>query len=167
MTLREPLTRSTPHVPSRAAAVHTVPSPSSSVVFTGAGSGGVAVRRGRGRDDGSVSVELVVAAPLLLVLLLAAVQAGVWWHATHIAESVAAHALAAARVQDGTDDTGRAAGDRALAQLAGQVLTGATVAVTRDPQDARVEVTGTAMTVIPGLALPVRAAASGPTEPPP
>lgn len=118
-------------------------------------------------EDGSVSVELVVATPLLLLLLLAAVQAGVWWHAVHVAESVAAHALAAARVEGGTAAGGRAAGERVLAQLAGPLLAGADVEVERTPDTARVVVTGTAPVVIPGVALPVRAGASGATEPTP
>ena len=59
-----------------------------------------------------MSVELVLATPLLLLLLLVAVQAGVWWHATHIADTVAAHALAAARVQE-RQPHGRAADRRA------------------------------------------------------
>jgi hypothetical protein len=118
-------------------------------------------------EDGSVSAELVVATPLLLLLLLVAVQAGVWWHATHIAESVAAHALAAARVQDGSTAAGQASAERVLAQLADRLLTDTDVAVERTPETARVEVTGNAMPVIPGIALPVRATAAGATEPTP
>lgn len=112
-------------------------------------------------------MELVVATPLLLLLLLVAVQAGVWWHATHIAESVADHALAAARVQDGTVQAGQESGRRTLDQLAGALLTDTTVVATRNDETTRVEVTGNAMPVIPGLALPVRAGAAGATEPPP
>lgn len=117
-------------------------------------------------EEGSVSAELVVATPLLLLLLLVAVQAGVWWHATHIAESVVAHALAAARVQDGSAASGERSGRLVIAQLAGNLLTDPQVVVTRGPAAANVEVTGSAMSVIPGLALPVRAAATGATEPP-
>ncbi len=117
-------------------------------------------------EEGSVSAELVVATPLLLLLLLVAVQAGVWWHATHIAESVAAHALAAARVQDGSAVAGERSGRLVIVQLAGNLLTDPQIVVTRGPADANVEVTGSAMSVIPGLALPVRAEAAGATEPP-
>lgn len=117
-------------------------------------------------EEGSVSAELVVATPLLLLLLLAAVQAGVWWHATHIAESVAAHALAAARVQDGSAASGERSGRLVIAQLAGNLLSAPQIVVTRGPAAAKVEVTGSAMSVIPGLALPVRAAATGAPEPP-
>lgn len=118
-------------------------------------------------EDGSVSAELVVATPLTLLLLMVAVQAAVWWHATHIAESVAAHALAAARVADGTVATGQATGERVLDQLAGTLLTNTSVTVGRGPDVVQVQVSGTAMPVIPGLALPVRATAAGATEPAP
>src|SRR3954447_6617897 len=46
-------------------------------------------RRGRRVESGSVSVELVVATPLLL-LLLCIVQFAVWWHANHVAQAAAA-----------------------------------------------------------------------------
>lgn len=126
--------------------------------------------RGRWRvtgEDGSVSVELVVATPLLLLLLLSAVQAGLWWHATHIAQSAAAHALAATRVEGGTVAGGQEAGDRVLTQLAHGLLLTPQVSVHRDGQTARVEVTGTAMQVVPGVNLPVHATAAGAPEPPP
>lgn len=122
-------------------------------------------RRGRADgEDGSVTVELVVVAPVLLLLLLVAVQAGMWWHATHIAESVAAHALAAARAQDGTAASGYASGQGVAAQLAGQMLTDVEVVIDRGPDVTSVEVTGTALAVIPGVALPVRAEATGTSE---
>lgn len=123
--------------------------------------------RSASSEDGSVSAELVVATPLTLLLLMVAVQAAVWWHATHIAESVAAHALAAARVADGTVATGQATGERVLDQLAGTLLTDTSVTVGRGPDVVQVQVSGTAMPVIPGVALPVRATAVGATEPPP
>ncbi|MGE0295278.1 TadE/TadG family type IV pilus assembly protein [Pseudonocardia sp.] len=117
-------------------------------------------------DDGSVSVELVVAVPLLLVLLLAVLQVGVWWHATHVAEAAAAHALAAARVQDGTAAAGENAGRRVLGQLANQLLVSPRVDVTRAGDEVRVQVDGPAMRVLPGLDVPVRVAVAGVTEPP-
>jgi Flp pilus assembly protein TadG len=45
-----------------------------------------AVLRG---DRGAVSVELVLATPLLLLMLLAIVQFALWSHATHIAQAAA------------------------------------------------------------------------------
>src|SRR4051794_21902947 len=58
-------------------------------------------RRLRG-DRGAVTVELVIATPLLLLMLLAIVQFALWSHATHIAQAAASQGLAAARVQNGT-----------------------------------------------------------------
>jgi hypothetical protein len=68
-------------------------------------------------------------------------------------------------VQNGSTATGQAAGQRVLTQLAGQLLTNPQVVVTRDSELASVEVTGAAMTVIPGLVLPVQTTATGTTEP--
>lgn len=114
-----------------------------------------------------MSVELVLATPLLLLLLLVAVQSGVWWHATHIADTVAAHALAAARVQDGSPTVGQQTGEQVWAQLGTGVLRQASIEVTRTAAGTRVEVRGLAEPVVPGLRLPVAATAVGTTEPPP
>ncbi|WP_232668636.1 TadE/TadG family type IV pilus assembly protein [Pseudonocardia sp. TRM90224] len=112
-----------------------------------------------------MSAELVVVAPLLLLLLLSAVQAGVWWHGVHIAESIAVHAIAAVRVDDGTPAAGQAAGERVRTQLAGQLLRNVRIDITRNAESARVEITATAMQVVPGLDLPIQVAATGATEP--
>jgi Flp pilus assembly protein TadG len=113
-------------------------------------------------------VEVTLATPLLLLLLLLVVQFGVWWHATHVAQAGADQALAAARAHDGTPGAGQGQAPTVLDQLAGDVLLHPRVdvnAVTVDgrPQ-VRVEVAGTAATVVPGFALPVRVVAQGPVE---
>ncbi|HEY3709387.1 MAG TPA: TadE/TadG family type IV pilus assembly protein, partial [Amycolatopsis sp.] len=59
-------------------------------------------RRALRGDQGEVTVELVIATPLLLLALLAIIQFAVWSHATHVAQAAASQALATARTQDGT-----------------------------------------------------------------
>ena len=64
------------------------------------------VRRALRGDRGSVSAELVIATPLLLLMLLAIVQFALWSHATHIAQAAASQGLAVARSQNGTAAAG-------------------------------------------------------------
>ena len=70
-------------------------------------------------------------------------------------------------MQDGSTAAGQAAAERVLAQLAERLLTDTDVQVARTPDTTRVEVSGTAIPVIPGLALPVAVTATGATEPAP
>lgn len=111
-----------------------------------------------------MSVELVIATPLLLFVLLAIIQFALWSHATHVAQAAASQALAAARVQDGTSGAGRAAGQRLLDDLAHGPLHNPQVDVTRTATSATVSIQGEATAVLPGLHLPVHAESSGAVE---
>lgn len=122
------------------------------------------LRRAWAGEQGTVSVELAIAVPVLLLMLLAIVQFAVWSHATHIAQSAASHGLAAARVDGGTSSAGHDATNALLAQLGDGPLRDVTVSVRRGDVTARVRVVGTAEPVIPFLSLPVTAEATGVVE---
>ncbi|HEY2100102.1 MAG TPA: TadE/TadG family type IV pilus assembly protein [Pseudonocardia sp.] len=115
-------------------------------------------------ERGEVTVELVIATPLLLLALLAIIQFAVWSHATHVAQAAASQALAAARTQDGTTSAGRAAGRLLLDDLATGPLHDPQLAVSRGPAAVSVSIRGEAATVLPGVHLHVHAEASGAVE---
>jgi Flp pilus assembly protein TadG len=115
-------------------------------------------------DRGSVSVELVIATPLLLLMLLAIIQFALWSHATHIAQAAASQGLAAARAQDGTAAEGSASAQQMLDQLDSGPLTDARVNADRSATVASVQISGTATSVVPFLHLRVHAEAVGPVE---
>lgn len=115
------------------------------------------------RDDNG-SAELVVAAPLLLLLILAVIQFAVYEHASQVAQTTAAQTLATIRVMGGTTTSGQTEAQSLLSNLGHGVLVGPHVSVARDATTARVTVTGSAEGVIPLLHLPVRATSSGPLE---
>lgn len=117
-----------------------------------------------GRDRGGATVEFVLAVPLLLLMVLFVIQAGVWMHATHIAQAAAVRALDTARVEGGSTLQGEKAGGDTLTALGSTVLRDPSVSVTRTATQAHVEITGTAAMVVPGVRWPVRATASGPVE---
>lgn len=118
----------------------------------------------RANDRGAASAELVIAAPLLLLILMAIVQFALWSHATHIAQAAAAQGLAASQVQGGTAANGTAAARRVLDQLAHGPLTDGNVRSERSAASASVRISGTATAVVPFVRLPVRAEAAGPVE---
>lgn len=123
-----------------------------------------ASRPATGADAGSVSVELVVATPLLLLLVLLIAQFAVWWHANHVAQAAAAQALAAARAQHATAANGEDQATTVLSQAGREVLRHPRVVVTRTGSRVHVRIEATAERVVPGLSLPVHAVADGPVD---
>ncbi|MGE7433999.1 TadE/TadG family type IV pilus assembly protein [Kitasatospora sp. NPDC001175] len=117
-----------------------------------------------GRDRGAASAELAIAAPLLMLLLMAIVQFALVAHAHHIAQAAAARALAAARVEDSDAAAGRSAGEELLAQIGSGSLHQPTVTVQRTATEATADVRGTVVALLPFLHLPVQAHAAGPVE---
>jgi Flp pilus assembly protein TadG len=73
-------------------------------------------------EDGSVSLELAVIFPAVLLLIIAAVQAGLLFHARHLAQAAAQEGLRATRQYDGTTTTGQQAAAGLLTQSAGDLL---------------------------------------------
>jgi Flp pilus assembly protein TadG len=120
--------------------------------------------RVRGRERGSASVEITLAAPLAILLLLLIVQYAMWAHATHIAQAAANTGVQAARVHGGSQQAGHADTQTVLDQMAGTVLTGTSVTVEVTAAEATVTVTGHAMAVIPGISVPVHASVTAPRE---
>ena len=127
-----------------------------------------AVRRLRGQvradERGSATVEMVIATPLLLLLILLVVQFAMWQHSVHVAQAAASQGLAAARVHGGTAGAGQGEANLVLGQLSHSVLVHPSVRVTRGANTTAVMVTGEAQSVVPFLHLPVHATASGPVE---
>jgi Flp pilus assembly protein TadG len=115
-------------------------------------------------DRGSVSAELVIATPLLLLMVLAIVQFALWSHATHIAQTAASQGLAAARVQNATATQGLTGAQHVLDQLGRGPLTNTRIDTRRGADAASIRVSGEASAVIPFLHLPVHAEAAGPVE---
>lgn len=122
------------------------------------------IRRGQGEERGSATVEMVIATPVLLLLILLVVQFAMWQHSVHVAQAAASEGLAAARVQGGSAGSGESEANVVLGQLTDGALQNASVHVSRGRNNATVTVTGEARAVIPFLHLPVHATASGPVE---
>lgn len=115
--------------------------------------------------DGSVTVELAVLAPALLVLVFSVVQVGVWSYARSLALAAAQEGVTAARVQGAGVEAGRERAESFLRQTAGDSLRDGQIRVDRTAVDVKVEVSGRALSVLPGVpGLLVRQSAAGPIE---
>jgi Flp pilus assembly protein TadG len=102
-------------------------------------------------DAGAATVELVIAMPLLLLIVMLVIQAGVWMHATHIAQAAATRAASTAAAYQSSAGAGQSAGGDTLAAIGSGVLKGPQVSVTRTATEVRVHISGTASTVVPGI----------------
>ncbi|ONH51363.1 pilus assembly protein TadE [Frankia sp. CcI49] len=118
----------------------------------------------RRADTGALTVEMIFVLPLVLTIVLILAQVTVWAHASHIAQTTATRALAAARADGGSVAAGEQQAQDTLDQLGRASLTSPQVTVTRDGEAATVHVHGTAASVIPGLRLGIDADAAGAVE---
>ncbi len=126
----------------------------------------------RVRDErGATSlVQTVLIAPVLLLTLMTIVQFGLLFHAKNVAENAAQEGAAAGRRFDGSESSAEERARRFLDELGPGMLTTRDVRVDRTAETATVTVTGSVVSLVPGLDLEIEETASGPVEryvPPP
>ncbi len=119
-------------------------------------------RQGAVGQVGATTTELAVLMPVLIMMLLAPVQVGLWWHARQVADAAAEEAVDVVQVQDSNEAQATAAAFGLLNQVGN--LRGASVVVQRGPEEVVVEVRGRAPQVVPGIAWGVTSRAAGPME---
>ncbi|WP_018640271.1 TadE/TadG family type IV pilus assembly protein [Parafrankia elaeagni] len=116
------------------------------------------------RDAGAVSVELVIATPLLMTMLLLVVQYALWAHASHIAATAARRGADAARAYGAPPTAGPDSAQITLDQLGDRVLTGTHIQLDAHPDTVTLTITGSAISLLPGFSLPVTGHATGAVE---
>jgi hypothetical protein len=122
------------------------------------------VRRGPGRRDQrglSSSTQLAVVLPLLMLLTLGIVEAGLWLHARNVAQRAATAAVDVARGSYGTAGEGE---ERARDLAASAGLTDVVVHVDRGPQRVSAVVSAHATLVLDLGLGGIEESASGPRE---
>lgn len=117
------------------------------------------------RDTGSATLEVSILAPILLLIVFSIVQVGLWSYARSLALGAAQEAVAAGRVLGSSAQLGQERAHQFLSATAGDSLVGGEVTATSDARTLRVEVSGRALSVLPGVpGLPVSQAAEAPLE---
>ncbi|MFC6019990.1 TadE/TadG family type IV pilus assembly protein [Plantactinospora solaniradicis] len=117
-----------------------------------------------GGDQGSVTTEVVLYAPLLMLLVLLGVQFATWGVAQLAVQHAANHALQTTRVEGGTVAAGQADANAVLTQIAGSLVSDRQIDVTRTADTATVQISATAPPVVPFLSLGVSTMVSAPVE---
>ncbi|MGW3312059.1 TadE/TadG family type IV pilus assembly protein [Streptomyces sp. NPDC001073] len=121
--------------------------------------------RRRGEDRGEASLQMAIVFPFFLLTTIAVVQASLWFYAREIALTAAREGLTAARAYQASPADGAARAQEVLGRSAGDSLHGYGVTAGSDGQRVRVKVSGTALSMLPGLpGLTVTQSASGPLE---
>ncbi len=115
-------------------------------------------------DSGSASTEVVIAMPALLLLVLASVHVGLWYHARHIASAASEEGARAARYAGSTDTDGETKANQFIDQLGPNVMLGRQITVTRTATSVTVTVAGHSPAVIPGLTMDLSASTTSPLE---
>lgn len=101
--------------------------------------------------------------PLVMLLLMAVVQAGIYFHSVAVATTAARKAVAAASVDGGGPAQGEVAGTQFLDQN-GASLTNRHVVVATDGSNARVRVTGDVASLMFGVPFSVTVVVDAPIE---
>jgi Flp pilus assembly protein TadG len=116
------------------------------------------------RDRGSVAIETVLVVPVVMVILFLVVQFALWAHAAQVAQLAASEGDRSARSLGGTPAAGMTRAQSIL-QGPGSDLATSNVVVAVLPGDlVRITVTGRAVTILPGMSLPVSAVQIGPIQ---
>ncbi len=113
-------------------------------------------------EDGVIASQLAILMPALLLLIMLAVQFGLWAHASQLARAAADEAAYIAALPDSTDTAGQAAAAGLLAQ-AGH-LTDIRIDIDRTPDTVVATVAGVAPQVVPGFRWSVSATAAAAPE---
>jgi Flp pilus assembly protein TadG len=121
-------------------------------------------RRRVASSTGSATVETVLLVPVMMLIFLVIIQFALWAHAAQVTQLAASEGDRVARSQGGGTAAGIAQAELVARQSASDV-TNVVVNAEMMPGDiVRISVSGSAVTIIPGLSLPVSSAQSGPIQ---
>jgi len=124
-------------------------------------------RSRRTGERGSSPVELVLLAPVLMLVVFLVVQAALYYYARQVllaAVEQADRTVRSATSLSLVDSQASTAGLGYVHSLGPDLVTAPSFAVSLTTTTATVIVTGRAVSIIPGLALTIRAVATGPIE---
>ena len=115
-------------------------------------------------ERGSATTEVVLLTPVLLFLIMAIIQFGLWFHAQHVAQAAAEQGVRTAHSNGSTVEDGRQRAEDFLDEAAPTLIGDPQVVAGRENDVASVTVDGTAVALVPGLSLTVHAEATSPVE---
>lgn len=117
-------------------------------------------------DRGFGTVEAVLTVPVIVLMILGAVQVGLWWYSRQLAQTAAQEAARTARAYLSTADAGRAEGYSYLNKVdsGGTALNHPSIHVTRGAKTVTVTVKGDIVSLVPWVSPTVSIAVTAPIE---
>lgn len=119
----------------------------------------------RNGDRGAEPVEFAIVASVMIIVTFVVIQVGLVYYARSIALGAATHGVSVGRAFNASDTAAGNAAENFLDQ-AGDGLEGRNVTVDQDADEIEVIITGTAISVVPGMTFSVRQSARGSIEQP-
>jgi Flp pilus assembly protein TadG len=121
-------------------------------------------RRLRG-EDGAATTEMVIVTPVLLLMIAALVQFGLWYHGTNLANAAAQEGARAYRLEGGTISDAQREARNFLNQTNPDLLSNINVNEVSQGDNVGVTVTADVLSVMPfDLGLQVEGRSVGPRE---
>lgn len=114
-------------------------------------------------DKGSITMEMAIIAPLIMLCLLIIFHIAVWSQASSIAHAASSAALTDARRLEGSEASGSAAAQKVL-QDNSMMLRDSNISVSVNGETVTVRVTGRSTSFVPGKISTVTSEARGPKE---
>jgi Flp pilus assembly protein TadG len=111
-----------------------------------------------------VVIEAVLVIPVIMVILLAVVQFALWSHASQVAQLAASEGDRAARSSGGGTATGISRAQSVLQGAGSDLESSSATAAMLPGEEVRLTVVGRALSILPGLSLPVSATVIGPVQ---
>lgn len=115
-------------------------------------------------ENGSASLQVVLAAPALVMMVMLVFQFALYEHASNVVTAAAQHGATAAQSEQSTAAAGEAEARRFLGRADRGLLRDPRVEVGRSAEGSRVVVRATVVSLVPGFTFEVRGVADGPTE---
>ncbi|MFD8563478.1 TadE/TadG family type IV pilus assembly protein [Streptosporangium canum] len=106
----------------------------------------------RDRERGAAVIELAMIMPVVLAVVLLVVQFALWFHGRQVADAAAREGARLARVDtDSWESDAKERADEVLKAVGPKLLDGATVTAWEEGDQRGVEITATAVQVVPLL----------------
>ena len=118
-------------------------------------------------DAGLSTLEAIFTVPVIMLMILGIVQAGMWWYARQVALTAAQEGARAARAYQATNEDGTAKATTYLREVdrgTGSILNDPEVSVRRDGNTVTVEVRGQVVSLVPGVSVSIDVTSTGPAE---
>jgi hypothetical protein len=106
----------------------------------------------------------VLVIPVVMLLLVVVIQFALWAHAAQVAQLAAVVGDRAARSDNGSSGQGLVEANAVLSRHGSDVQGGSAVVSTTADDQVRVTVSGSALSIMPGLSLRVSATQVGPVQ---